>query len=98
MKNTFKDITKMLNKGDVIQIISEHLNGGMGKIVDILPTFLILGPHKDKMLEEQYGPGVLFTTAVPLEEIKLILTIVPVNNAEVVNPNIGGELTDDNNE
>jgi len=96
MKTKFNDLKTLYNKGDIIQIISEHLNGGMGKIIDILPTFLVLGRHMDNELEKEYGPGVLFTTAIPIEEIKLILTLIPVNTIEVGTETKEGETSNDN--
>jgi len=92
----FNDLKTLYNKGDIIQVISDHLNGGIGKIVDILPAFLILAPHRDKELEEQYGPGVLFTTAIPLEEIRLILTLISGNTNEVNMKKEEGETSNDN--
>ena len=96
MKTKFNDLKTLYNKGDIIQIISEHLNGGMGKIIDILPAFLILGRHMDTELEKEYGPGVLFTTAIPIEEIKLILTLIPANTIEVGTETKEGETSNDN--
>ena len=96
MNPRFNDLRALYNKGDIVQVISEHLNGGIGQIKEILPAFVILGPHKDDELEKEYGPGVLFTTAIPLEEIKLILTIVPINTTEVNTRTKEGETSDDN--
>ena len=70
-------IIKEITKGDIIQVISQYWNGGVGQIHKITDDYIILIPIEDTPEEYQ---SITHEVILPLDDVKVI---IKVNKEEI---------------
>jgi|APSaa5957512535_1039671.scaffolds.fasta_scaffold16416_2 hypothetical protein len=69
------DLNIILNKKDIVQVVTETLREAMGEVAEILSNYIILKPHKNETISEEFGQSIDFTTIIPLEDVRVILIL-----------------------
>ena len=77
-----KDLKTEIKKGEIVQIITDSFNGGVGKLDTINDSFIKLTPFEDEALTEESG-SIAHEIIFPLKEIKLLIKV----NMEVIKEN-----------
>ena len=71
----YEDLHKIIAQGNVVQVVTHALRDAMGQVAQILPNYLVLSPHTDEEIIEEYGPSIQFSTAIPIEEINVLIVL-----------------------
>lgn len=78
-----------LNEGDYIQVITEHFNGGVGKLRSIHSSYLYVEPFDLLKEGAEDNPSLSISQDIifPIEEIKLLIKVTNINAEENKNEN-----------
>ena len=83
-----KELLADVKPGDYIQVITEHFNGGVGKLRSIHESYLYVEPfdlHSDN--EEEPNLSISQDIMFPISEIKLLIKVTNINVEEKENEN-----------
>ncbi|MBC8407602.1 MAG: hypothetical protein H8E12_02550 [Rhodobacteraceae bacterium] len=58
----------------IIQVICPHFKG-MGVVTNYTTNCIVLEPHSDKVLEEEYGESITHKVIVPFTEISVTIIL-----------------------
>ena len=78
---TKEDITKEIQKNDIIQIITPFWNGGIGQCGKIEENYITVVPVKDETYREEYQ-SITHEVILPIEDIHVL---IKVNQEEIKN-------------